>query len=66
MLTNTQNLIILNKGNDLKKSKTGLIDMADRQVLVQVKKIVGKFDIGQFGCWTSLVQHFGSSKISDK
>ena len=39
MLTNTQNIIILNKGNDLKKSKTGLIDMADRQVLVQVKKI---------------------------
>ena len=46
--------------------------MADRRVLVQVKKIIstvwimGKFDIGQLGCWTSLVQHFGNSKYSDK
>ena len=28
--------------------------------------IVGKFDIGQLGCWTSLAQHFGSSKFLDK
>ena len=28
--------------------------------------IVGKFDIGQLECWTSLVQHLGSSKFSDK
>ena len=27
---------------------------------------VGQFDIGQFGYGTSLVQHFGSSKFSDK
>ena len=46
--------------------------MADRRVLVQVKKIIstvwimGKFDIGQLGCWTALVQHFGNSKFSDK
>ena len=51
--------------------KTDLIGIADRWVLVQVKNIstvcnVGQFDIGQFGCWTSLVQHFGSSKFLDK
>ena len=45
--------------------------MADRRVIVQVKKyidnwIVEQFDIGQLGCGTSLVQHFGSSKYSDK
>ena len=44
--------------------------MADRQVLVQVKKnisivwIMGKFDIGQLGYWISLVQHFENSKFS--
>ena len=27
---------------------------------------MGKFDIGQLGCWTSLVQHFGNSIFSDK
>ena len=27
---------------------------------------MGKFDIGQLGCWTALVQHFGNSKFSDK
>ena len=27
---------------------------------------MGQFDIGQLGCGTSLVQHFGSSKYSDK
>ena len=27
---------------------------------------MGKFDIGQLGCWASLVQHFGSSKFLDK
>ena len=42
--------------------------MADRRVIVQVKKyidnwIVEQFDIGQLGCGTSLVQHFGSSKF---
>ena len=46
--------------------------MADRRVLVQVKKnilivwIMGKFDIGQLRCWTSLVQHFRNSKFSNK
>ena len=28
--------------------------------------VVGQFDIGQLGCGTSLVQHFGSSKFWDK
>ena len=45
--------------------------MADRWVLKQTKNMltvwnVGQFDIGQLGCGTSLVQHFGSSKYSDK
>ena len=43
-----------------------------RRVLVHVKKnistiwIMGKFGIGQLGCWTLLVQYFGNSKLSDK
>ena len=58
-----------NTGKDLEISKTG---MADRSVLVQRKKNIstvwnmGQFDIGQLGCETSLVQHFGSSKFSNK
>ena len=58
-----------NTGKDLEISKTG---MADRSVLVQRKKNIstvwnmGQFDIGQLGCGTSLVQHFGSSKFSNK
>ena len=36
MLANTQNPIIVIKGKDL---KIGLIGMADRRVLVQVKRI---------------------------
>ena len=49
-----------NTGKYLKISKT---DMTDRWVLVQVKKYIsvvwnmGQFDIGQFRCRTSLVQH---------
>ena len=39
MLANTQNSITVNKGKDLKISKIGLIGMADRRLLVQVKKI---------------------------
>ena len=27
---------------------------------------VGQFDIGQLGCWASLVQHFKSPRLSDK
>ena len=47
-------------------SKTGLLGMADRWVLIQVKKNiwavsnVGQFDVGQLGYGTSLYQHFGS------
>ena len=63
MLANTQNSITVNKEKDLKISKIGLIDMADRRLLLQVKKnistiwIVEQFDLGQLGCGTSLVQH---------
>ena len=39
MLFNTQNSIIINKGEDLKNQKAGLIGMMDRQVIVQVNKI---------------------------
>ena len=47
-LANTQNSIIINKGKDLKISKTGLIGMADRCVLVQVKKIyIDRLDSGK-------------------
>ena len=65
MLANTQNSITVNKEKDLKISKIGLIDMADRRLLLQVKKnistiwIVEQFDLGQLGCGTSLVQHSG-------
>ena len=70
MLSNTQNSIIINKGKDLKNQKAGLIGMANKWILIQVnniyRSIVGQFDIGQLGYGTSLVQHFGSSKYSDK
>ena len=39
MLANTQNSVIINKRKDLMISKTGLIGMADRRVLIQLKKI---------------------------
>ena len=39
MLDNTQNSVIVNEGKDLKISKIGLIGVADRRLLVQVKKI---------------------------
>ena len=72
MLANTQNSVIINKRKDLMISKTGLIGMADRRVLIQLKKnisnvwTVGQFDIGQLRCGSSPVQHFESSKLSDK
>ena len=39
MLANTQNSVIISKRKDLMISKTGLIGMADRRVLIQLKKI---------------------------
>ena len=72
MLANTQNSIVINKGKDLKISKnrfnryggqTGSRTCAKN---ISTVWIVGKFDIGQLGSGTSLVQHFGSSKYSDK
>ena len=72
MLVNTQNSIIINKGKDLKISKDRFIGYGGqagsltREKNISTLWIVGKFNIGRLGCWTSLVQHFGSSKFSDK
>ena len=72
MLDNTQYSIIVNKGKDLKISKNRF-NIYGRQVGSRTNEknvsaiwIVKQFDIGHLGCGTSLVQHFGSSKFSDK
>ena len=72
MLDNTQNSVIVNEGKDLKISKSRF-DRCGRQAASRTSEknistfwIVERFDIGQLGCGTSLVQHFGSSKFSDK
>ena len=69
MLANTQNSIIINKGKDLKISKNRLngygrqAGCQTREKNISIIWIVGNFDIGQLGCWTSLVQHFENSKF---
>ena len=72
MLANTQNSIIINKGKDLKISKNRF-NRYDVQAGSRTSEkhksaiwIVGQFDIEQFGCVTSLVQHLGSSTFMDK
>ena len=72
MLANTQNSVIINKGKDFKISKKRF-NRYGRQTGSHTSEknistvwIMGKFDIGQLGCWTSLIQHFGISKFSDK
>ena len=72
MLANTQNSIIINKGKDFKISKN-MFNRYGRQAGSRTSEkniltvwIVGKFDIGQLGYWTSLVQRFESSTFSDK
>ena len=72
MLANIRNSIIINKGKDLKISQNrfnrygGQARSSTSEKNISTVWIVGKFDIGQLGCWTSLFQHFGSSKFSDK
>ena len=72
MLANTQNSIIINKGKDLKISKKrinrygGQAGSRTSEKNILTVWIVGKFDIGQLGCWASLVQYFGNSEFSDK
>ena len=72
MLANTQNSVIINKGKDLKisKSRFNRYDVQAGSRISEKHKstiwIVGQFDIGQFGCGTSLVQHLGNSTFMDK
>ena len=72
MLANTQNSVIINKGEGLKISKNsfnrygGQAGSRTSEKNISTVWVVGQFDIGQLGCGTSLVQHFGSSKFSDK
>ena len=72
MLSNTQNSIIINKRKDLRISKNrfnrygGQVGSHTSEKNISTVWIVGQFDIGELGCGTSLVQHFGSSKFSDK
>ena len=72
MLANTQYSIIVNKGKELKISKNRF-NSYGRQAGSRTSEknvlalwIFEQFDIGHLGCGTSLVQHFGSSKFSDK
>ena len=72
MLANTQNSIIISKGKGWKISNTRFNRLAGQAVSRISEKntstvwIERKFDIGQLGCWTLLVQHFGSLKFLDK
>ena len=73
MLANTQNSIITNKGKDLKIQKKnrfnrygGQTDSRTSEKNISTVWIMGKFDIGELVCWTSLVQHFGNLKFPDK
>ena len=72
MLANTQNSIIINKGKDFKILKNRFNSYGRQVDSLQVKKniltvwMVGKFDIGHLGCWTSLVQRFGKLTLSGK
>ena len=72
MLANTQNSIIIRKGKGWKISNNrfnrygGQAGFRISEKNISTVWIVRKFDIGQLGCWTSLVQHFGSLKFLDK
>ena len=72
MISNTQNSIITNTGKDFKISKNrfnrygGQVGSRTSEKNISTVWNVGQFDIGQLGYRTSLVQHFGSSKFSDK
>ena len=72
MLANTQNSITINKGKDLNISKNrfnrygGQAGSRTSEKNISTVWIVGKFDIGPLGCLSLFVQHFRSSKFSDK
>ena len=72
MLASTQISIIINKGKDLKISKNrfnsygGQGDSRKSEENISTVWLVAQFDIGQLRSGTSFVQHFGSSKFSDK
>ena len=61
-----------NTGKDLKISKKrlnrygGQVGSRTSEKNISTVRCVGQFDIGQLGYGTSLVQHFGSSKFSNK
>ena len=72
MLANTQNSNIINNGKNLKIPKNRFnrygrqADFCTSEKITSTVWIIGKIDIGQLGFGTSLAQHFGSSKFSDK
>ena len=72
MLSNTQYLVIINTGKDLKKSKhkfnrqNGQVGSRTSEKNISTVRIVGQFNIKHLGCGTSLAQHFGGSKFPDK
>ena len=72
MLSNTQNSIVINIGKDLKISNNrfnrsgGQLGSRTSEKNLSIVWNVGQFDMGQLGCGTSLVQHFGSSKFLNK
>ena len=72
MLANSQISVVINKGKDLKISKSRFkkyhrqAGSRTSEKNISTVWIVGQFDIGHLGCGTSLAQHFGSSKFSDK
>ena len=71
MSSNTPNSIMINTEKDLKISNSfnrfvGQVDSRTRQKNIPSVWNVGQFDIGQLEREISLVQHFGSSKFSDK
>ena len=73
MLANTQNSVIINKGKDLKISKNKFNrhggqagSRTSEKIYISTVWILGQLDLEQLGYGTSLDQHFGSSKFSDK
>ena len=65
-------LKIIKTGKDLKISKNkfngygGQMGSRTSGKNISTVWIVGQFDMGELECGTSLVQHFGSLKFSDK
>ena len=72
MLVNTQYSIIISKRKGWKMSNNrfnrygGQAGSRISEKNISTVWIVRKFNIGQLGCWTSLVQNFGSLKFLNK